>query len=393
MSKQEKHVILINTLFYIVYPMFSSFLNVYLYAYTKSFLVMSWFVVIRMIPFPFCSMLGSKLAKKYSLAIPMGLGLLFLIISLFISLACTNLFIINPYYSLIVAVTCGIGFGFYWFAMNLTSQVTPTDESRSYYISKKTFFANITTMLAPLLSTFIIDMSANDIIGYRNILILVVVLCIIIFLLAFKIEARADVADYTLLEACTFKDENHKAMLLSYFWYGINDALFLTLTGILVSNAAGSGSLYSKLLTFFSVIQIICSRTLPWMVKKERVNVTLIITAIINMSSTIVLVLCPNVWGAIYYGITHAVYNIYEHMNTYFIGQITSKYENKTEVVTARQTYNSLGRIIGMLFIVLCYYVLPESLYFKVSVIVCSLAPILVVYYDRKMIRTIYKTE
>ena len=390
MTQQEKRLILVNTIFYIVFSMFSSFLNVYLYAYTKSFIVMSWFVVVRMIPFPFMSVIGARLAKKLNLSSSITLGLVFLILSLYVSLFCTSLFELNPYYSLIVALTCGIGFGFFWFGMNLCSQIVPTNESRANFIATKTFFSNITTMLAPMLSTFIIDISQDDLVGYRNILIVVVILCAIISVLALGIKARGSVKNFTLIEACTFKDEDHKVMLMSYFWYGVNDALFLTLTGILVSNAAGSGSLYSKLLTVFSIIQVVVSRTLPWMVKKKRINASLTITAIINITSTIVLVLFPNVWGAIYYGVAHAIYNLYEHTNSYIISQITSKYDNIPEVVTARQTYNSLGRILGMLFIIMCYYIMPENIYLKVAVIVCSLPPLIVVYLDKKLIKKIF---
>lgn len=393
MSDQEKRVIVVNTIFYIVFSMFSSFLNVYLYAYTKSFIVMSWFVIVRMIPFPFMSVIGARLGKRYSLSSSISLGLFFLILSLVVSLSCTNLFIANPYYTLIVALTCGIGFGFFWFGMNLCSQIVPTNKSRANFISVKTFCSNITTMLAPLLSTFIIDMSANDLVGYRNILYVVVALCIVISVLALGIKARKDVKDFTLIESCRFKDDAHKTMLVSYFWYGVNDALFLTLTSILVSNAAGSGSLYSKLLTVFSIIQVVLSRTLPWMVKKNRIKKTFLITGLFNVSSTIVLVLFPNVWGAIYYGVTHAIYNLYEHTNSFIIGQITSRYDNVSEVVTARQTYNSLGRIIGMLFIIGCFYILPESVYLKVAVIVCSLPPLLVIKNDYKLIDEIFSQD
>jgi len=390
MSIQEKRTIVVNTLFYIVFTLYTSFMNVYLYAYTKSFLVMSWFVVVRMFAFPFMSIIGARMSKKHSLALPIALGLFFITLSLVFALVCTDLFIINAYYSLLVALVCGIGFGLYWYGLNLAAQIVPTNESRSVFISKKTFYANITTMLSPLLATFIIERSTSDVIGYRNILIFIVILCFVISFLATKIKAHASIEYFTLIGSLKFKDDDHRSMLLSMFWYGVNDALFLTLTGILVANAAGSGSLYSKLLTFFSILQIIFSRTLPWMVKERNVKNAFLITAIINMTSTIVLVLFPTVWGAIYYGVAHAIYNIYEHMNSYFIGQITSKYENTPEVVTARQTYNSLGRIVGMLFIFFCYFILPENMYLQVSVIVCSLAPILVIYYDNKLIKKIY---
>ena len=53
--------------------------------------------------------------------------------------------------------------------------------------------------------------------------------------------------------------------------------------------------------------------------------------------------------------------------------------ENLVGRVIAKETYLSVSRCIGMLFIVACHYFLSESMYLYVSVITLSLSPLLVV--------------
>ena len=53
--------------------------------------------------------------------------------------------------------------------------------------------------------------------------------------------------------------------------------------------------------------------------------------------------------------------------------------ENLAGRVIAKETYLSVARCIGMLFIVACNYFLPENMYLYVSVILLSLSPIVLV--------------
>ena len=68
--------------------------------------------------------------------------------------------------------------------------------------------------------------------------------------------------------------------------------------------------------------------------------------------------------------------------NLHTLIEITNDYaesENLAGRVIAKETYLSVSRCIGMLFIVLCNYFLSESMYLYVSVITLSLSPILLV--------------
>ena len=55
--------------------------------------------------------------------------------------------------------------------------------------------------------------------------------------------------------------------------------------------------------------------------------------------------------------------------------------ENVVGRVIARETWQSIGRCLGMFCIVMCYLVLPETAYLKVSVIFCSSFPIILSTY------------
>ena len=154
------------------------------------------------------------------------------------------------------------------------------------------------------------------------------------------------------------------------------------LSGLLVYNAVGSsGSLYSKLLSVFAVLTVIgyalCSKTL----KRNKIISSYVHSSWWMASSTIVLVLVPNVYGALYFGFASSLstgyyWNCYSLIGMESIGEY-EKTENITGRVIARETYLAIGRCLGMGMIVFAWYVLPEQLYLIVSVLLISIFSIL----------------
>ena len=55
--------------------------------------------------------------------------------------------------------------------------------------------------------------------------------------------------------------------------------------------------------------------------------------------------------------------------------------ENIVGRVIAKESYLSIGRCLGMVMIVLCSWILPESLYLPAAVVLCSLFPVILVVY------------
>ena len=108
--------------------------------------------------------------------------------------------------------------------------------------------------------------------------------------------------------------------------------------------------------------------------------------AIFLSTSTIVLVIFPSIYGAIYYGVVNAIASAFYStpLSLISMNALTDydKQENIVGRVIARETYLSISRCIGMLFIVLCNKLLPDNIYLYVSVITLSLSPIVLVIYS-----------
>ena len=108
--------------------------------------------------------------------------------------------------------------------------------------------------------------------------------------------------------------------------------------------------------------------------------------AIFLSTSTIVLVVFPNIYGAIYYGVVNAIASAFysSPFNLIAMNALNDydKQENIVGRVIARETYLTISRCLGMLFIVLCNKMFSETIYLYVSVITLSLSPIVLAAYS-----------
>ena len=92
--------------------------------------------------------------------------------------------------------------------------------------------------------------------------------------------------------------------------------------------------------------------------------------------------------GAIYYGIVNAIATpMYANPYQVIMMNNIQKYDKKENIVgrvIAKELYLSVGRCFGMFCIVMCSMILSDELYLPVSVIFCSLFPIVLVLYARR---------
>ncbi len=389
LSKNEKLVVAITSLWALANTMSAVFVNVYLYAYTGSLVVMTIYCIIRIGLYPFFYTVAGKWAKRKNFSQPLTMGLLVTMLSLIFVLTMNDHFAQYPNLVYVVATLVGIGEAFFWLSICSLHQIVATDESRPRYLGMTGIFNNVANVFAPLLSTLIIEQASSDVDGYVAIFKLVLVVYAIMVILAFRVKASATSKDFYVLKCIRTKgNARWRYCCISIFLYSMRDALILTLAGLLVYNATdGSGGLYSKLLTVFAFVSIAFYYYVSRKMNRHNMHRLYYIGAILIASSTIVLVLCPNVYGAIYYGIVNALATpMYANpWQMIVMGEINeaAKGENVIGRVIAKEFYMTLGRCFGMLCIVLCSYVLPEDVYLPVSVIFCSLFPIWLILYER----------
>ena len=388
LSKNEKLVVAITSLWALANTMSAVFVNVYLYAYTGSLVVMTIYCIIRIGLYPLFYTIAGKWAQRRNFSFPLTMGLVITMLSLIFVLTMNDHFAAMPNLVYVVATLVGIGEAFFWLSVCSLHQIVATDESRPRYLGMTGIFNNIANVFAPMLSTLIIDHSSNDTEGYVAIFKLVLVVYAVMVILAFRVKTDSMQQSFSVLRCIRTKGNSKwRYCCMSIFLYGMRDALILTLAGLLVYNATdGSGGLYSKLLTVFAVVAITFYYYVSRKLNQYNMYRYYRIGAVLIASSTIVLVVFPNVYGAIYYGIMNALAspmyaNPWQMIVMKEINE-AAKGENVIGRVIAKEFYMTVGRCVGMLAIVLCSFVMPEELYLPVSVIFCSLFPIWLILYD-----------
>lgn len=388
MSRNEKIILLCNALFTLASGMSAVFVNVFLYTYTGSLAVMALYTCIRIAMFPIFFTVAGKLAGKTNYGLTLGIGLAFFATQLVYVLQFNHLFSNYTYLVYVAAVLYGTAEGFYYLSLNTLNQCITSPQSLNRYISLGGILNNGANVFAPLLAAFIIDKSASDIIGYMQIFKIVLVVFVVIAILAFTVKEKGNTTSFSVINALNIKeDPQWRYVCMTYFLYGFRDSLVLALAGILVYNATnGSGSLYGKMLSLFSCLTIITYFFVnKYMVRRNRM-IFYTVGAILLSSSTIVLVLVPNIYGAFYYGIVNAIASVlYSNPFTIITMNATSECAidgNLVGRVIARESYLSISRCVGMLFIVICNMMLPENMYLYVSVLILSIFPILLVTYS-----------
>ena len=385
MTKNEKLIIACTILYTLASGMSAVFMNVFLYTYTGSLSVMALYTCIRIGLFPICFTLAGKAARKVSYGVTMSTGLVFLFLQCFFVLNYNHLIEMNNNWVYFVAMLYGLGEGCYYLSVNTLNQLVTTPKTRNKFLGVSGALSNISNVVAPLLASFIIDMSLNDMDGYLNIFKIVLVIFGFIAVLGLLINEKGNPMPFSVRKSLRFQnDPQWKYVLMTCFIYGFQNSLILALTGLLVYNATnGSGSLYGKLLAVFSLLTILSySFVSKKMIRTNRMKYYTF-GAFFMSSATIILVVCPNIYGALYYGIVNAIATPFFNnaFNIIIMNAINDYAHNENLVgrVIAKETYLSVSRCIGMLFIVTCNYFLPENMYLYVSVILLSLSPIILV--------------
>ncbi|MDI9539910.1 MAG: MFS transporter [Bacillota bacterium] len=388
MTKNEKLLISCSVLFALASGMSAVFMNVFLYTYTGSLTVMALYTCIRIGIFPFCFTLAGKAARKIGYGVTMSMGLIFMFFQLFYVIQFNQLFALNTDLVFVAAILSGFGESFYYLSVNTLNQLVTTPESRADFLSISGILSNISNVAAPLIATFIINLSGSDTNGYLNIFRIVLVVYGFISVLGLNIKAKGNMTKFSVFKSLTFqKDKQWRYVLLTHFIYGFRDSLILSLTGILVYNATdGSGSFYGRLLSLFSLLTILSYALASRLIKKHNRIKYYTYGAFFVASTAIVLVLIPNIYGALYYGVVNAVaspfYNVPFTIITMNALSDYSKTENLAGRVIAKETYLSLSRCLGLLFVVLCERIFPENVYLYIAVLTLSISPIILVTYS-----------
>lgn len=387
MSRNEKILILVSALYFMAGTMSSVFVNVYLYAFTGSLYAMTAYAIIRFSCFPLGFYFGGALTSKWKLSSVLTLGLLVIILALALLLGINSYFDKYPILIYSLGIVFGTGEGLFWFSMNSLNLTASTQDSRPKFIGTLGITNSSAMVIAPFLASMIVAYSQSDVQGYIRIFQIVIVVQMVSAILSTRIQLSKIQSKYTLKDKFNLKlDPQWRYVMTSHFLLGVRDSLTLVLTGLLVYNATGGkGSLYGQLLTVFALINVAANYIASRVIKRNNRIQMYMMGAVVLFTSTVVLVLVPNMFGAIYFGVMNALGNPF-FINPFSIIMMNAIGDySATENIYARMIMKEIGldigRVVGMSFILIFALVLPSPLSLQVSVIIASSFTLILVIY------------
>lgn len=389
MSRNEIILILVTALYFIAGTMSSVFVNVYLYAFTGSLYAMTAYSMIRFSLFPLGFYLGGKLSRTWTLSRILTTGLIIIIAALALLLSINSFFVRQPLLIYSLAFVFGTGEGLFWFSINNLNLSVSSKESRPHFIGTLGITNSSAMVIAPFIASLIVKYASSDLSGYIRIFQIVIIVQMISAFLSTKIKLDKVVAAYTLKDKWNLKsDPQWRYIMISHFLLGVRDSLTLVLTGLLIYNATGGqGSLYGQLLTGFALINVVANFVASKIIKRHNRIHMYILGAIILFSSTVILVMVPNMIGAIYFGVSNAIGNPF-FINPFSIIMMNaisdySSNENINARMIMKELALDIGRVLGMSLILMFSFLLKEPLSLQVAVVISSSFTLILVFYAR----------
>lgn len=387
LSLQEKRMITINGGYALASAMTAVFVNVYLCAYTGSLVTMTMYTMIRFAFFPFAFYLGAHIGRKYRLGISLTAGLLLIVSGLLVLLTLKEEIAQFPTLIYLIGSIFGLGEGLFWLSVVSLNQLVTRKETRSHYIGVVGIFNGMSQIAAPLVASMIVRYSSTDIDGYIRIFQAVMVVYVLISVVSLKIMVPMNQQPFTLTSKVVhIKDKQWKYVMNSHWLFGMRDSLVLTLSGLLIYRATGgSGSIYGQLLAVFAFLNISAYMVAGKVItRKNRMNSYRLGSLFVSVS-TIVLVVFPNIYGAIAFGLFASLATPF-YVNPFQIITMNAmsdymENENILGYVIAKEIAITLGRVMGMSTILVFSWVFSEQLFLPLSVVFCSLFPVYLTLY------------
>ncbi len=387
MTKNEKTLIAISALYFTAATMANVFVSVYLYAYTGSLYTLVAYTMFRFLVIIGGFILAGIGSKKLSLSKILTVGLA-LYMSALLYLLTANVFFERYSWLIFVGgVIFGLGEGFYWFSINSLNQNVSSKATRPRFIATSSILNAGATIVAPVLATLIVSSASTDTLGYQRIFQGVIFILLIVVYLSTRIKVSLLNVPYTFLDKLRLKDDPQwRYLMTAHALFGVRESQLLVLSGLLIYQATGgSGSAYGNLLILFAVLSMAANTFVARIVTRQNRMKSYRLGAVLLFSSTMVLVLVPNLYGAIYFGVVNALATPLLNNPFMIIAmnamQDYAENESLFGRIIAKEIYLGAGRLVGMGSILIFAWLISEPLSLILAVALCSsFALILAVY-------------
>lgn len=332
------------------------FVNIYLWRVSGDVRVLALFNLFLFSIVPLTFIAAGWLARNYDrlwcLRIGVVMHTIFYLIVLLIKKDTVN-------YVIPLGMLKGLGVGFYHLAEHILVFDLTQDKTRDFFNGINGFIAAFFGMVAPFISGYIIK-NMPDMVGYRVIFIVTIVLFLVVEVLSFFIHPRFSPGPYSLKKVLKNSNGNWRRILGIITFYGFRTGIFSFLTALLVFIASGNEFVLGSFSLVMGGLTLISAFSLAYLVKPKKRDYYIHFSSVMMVVAIGALIWRSDWMGILVFGILTGLFDPFfdipfESLSFKVIEQDTIDNDLRIEYIVARELPLNFGRVlsIGLFYLLL----------------------------------------
>lgn len=387
-NKELILLLIIGGLYSLGIALSNSFVNVYLWKQSGSFLDLGIYNLSIVIMQPVTFVIAGRWAKKIDRVIVFRLGIAFLAVFYLSVLiigdnAANNIILLGG--------LLGIGSGFYWLSFNVLTFEITEPETRDFFNGFLGIMTSSAGMIGPIVAGFVISRLTGDI-GYKSIFSISLGLFFCAVILSLFLKRRHAHGRYLLLDVLKERKRNVNWRMITnaHFFQGIREGTFIFVIGVLVFITTGSEFALGKYGLINSAVAFVFYYLATRLITKKMRRKSILIGGILLYASIFLLLFDLTYPKLIMYAVAIAIaYPMllvpYISLTYDVIGRSWNAAEARIEYIVVRELFLNFGRITSILLFIFAVTVFDEKESIPILLAVIGSGHSLIYFFIRKV--------
>ncbi|MCJ8006838.1 MFS transporter [Lederbergia wuyishanensis] len=358
-------LLLIGGLYSLSISLSNTFVNVYLWKQSKSFIDLAIYNLTIVVIQPIIFIIAGRWAKKVDRVIVLRLGVIFLAIFFIVVLLFGEK---SSHHLVLLGALLGVGYGFYWLAFNVLTFEITEPETRDFFNGFMGALSSTGGLIGPISAGFIITRFVSNI-GYTIIFAISLGLFSAAVLTSFYINRRPSSGQYLFTRIYKERKHNHNWRIITnaHLLQGLREGTFVFVISVFVFIATNSELALGTFGLIHAGISFIIYTLATKLIKKDMRKKIMVVGGLILYAAIFIIVFDPTYTRLLIYaaciGIAYPLMLVpYSSMTYDAIGKSWKAAEMRIEYIVVRELFLNIGRVVSILsFIAAVYLFAPKT--------------------------------
>ncbi|WP_050615783.1 MFS transporter [Bacillus testis] len=362
LTKDLLLLIVIGGLYSISAALSNTFVNIYLWKQSQSFLEIGLYNFSIVILQPITFILAGKMTKSMDRVIVLRIGII-LLSAFYLSVLLAGEQAGN--YIIWLGALLGIGSGMYWLAYNVLTFEITEPENRDFFNGFLGIMGSLGGMAGPLLAAFIIMKAAGNW-GYTIIFAISMFLFALSVVVSFFLQKRGAEGKYHFVKIVKERKTNRNwaRITTAHFYQGLREGIFAFIVSIFLFVATGTEMSLGTFGLINSGIGLFTYYGVSRFVKKEFRLTAILIGGIGLFLSVFLLVFHVSYMSLLIYGAVLAFFYPlllvpYLSLTYDVIGNSWKAAEMRIEYIVVREVFLNMGRVVSIALFLISISLFP----------------------------------